>query len=671
MTDFTITSHAIHLKQDSNWAVFNCLLSDEKKKTNISGEWPSNPANILPGSSFRAILFESEFRGQPQYKFNKNTIKACDPTTFIISQHLLNQLGSGYKTDIRHVLLFFGTELPNILDKAVSTNQILVCEGVTPYKMKKILNAYKTISENVKLQKKYPSLPAQWIDLIKSPLELDLNPYVLYDLVDVHNKKQSLVVSDGIIPAELADSKLRELRVQAYGKHVFNTFHRKTGSYWFEMNSILHELNTSHSIGGNDVEELLKAIIVEKDQYVAFYGHVEEERIAAYYINDLKKREFKVSHKENPSLDGPQNLAVQMSMTHSISIITGRAGTGKTYVIKSITEILNNTDIPFMLCAPTGKAAARIKETSQQSAKTIHSLLKADSSLPFYLIIDECSMLSVSLFVQLMSSKSSEILGILFVGDPNQLPSIDPGALLRDMLDSNCISTIDLQKIYRQGEGSAIIHNAGRILTNQSLTNTDQEWNVVFTDTPIEDALLFAERHGLHFQFIVQTNNARNAVNKRLQSLYNAQIFRNSTRWKLDDIVINLENCYDGEGEDRKLIISNGDLGRVIDLSDDAKFVNVKFEHVTKRYAQHSNEIDLAYAITLHKFQGSETENIILILDNAEKYQAKEITYTGVTRARKQVCVFTSECTWQAATTVTCKYARKTDLHNVIKKRIR
>ena len=195
--------------------------------------------------------------------------------------------------------------------------------------------------------------------------------------------------------------------------------------------------------------------------------------------------------------------------------------------------------------------------------------------------------------------------------------------------------------------------------------NSTGECELCITETPIEDAINFAESFGKFCTFIVQTRATRKKVNLELQKLYNAQeTLKNG--WKENDIVINLENKYEDTDADRQLVVSNGDIGAIITVEDTHFYV--KFNHVEtpRKYSLNTQEIDLAYGITLHKYQGSEADNVVLILDNFPRFQSKEITYTGITRAKKYIKIFVPQNTWLAATSNEEKSNRTTRLSEYI-----
>ena len=421
---FSIASKAIHSRD--MWGVFSCTLSDGKRKIKVSGEWPCRVETILIGTVFTATLLEHEYNGHMQYKIKKGTIDATNSLLFVTCQQLIDATDD--KKSIRLLVDKYNNELPLILNKAHNSNTELVCEGITKYKMRKIMNAYSERANNILLQEEYPSIPTKWISLIKDSTAISENPYFLYDKVDANEKHECLLVSDSIFN-KLECTNI-SIRIQYWLDYVMENKHRKTGNYWFCKDEIIKEIYYITTY--DSIEPIINKYVRTNtnDNTICYERHAREEELAAHYVKALmNKTKLEMSITPQPEdMDEIQYKALLTSLNNTFSIITGKAGTGKTTVIKNITSALSDNNIEYILCAPTGKAAVRIKETSGQEACTIHALMKT-SPKEAYFIIDESSMLSVSLFVSFMISRIDYIKGLILVGDHNQLPSIDPGAV--------------------------------------------------------------------------------------------------------------------------------------------------------------------------------------------------------------------------------------------------
>jgi exodeoxyribonuclease V alpha subunit len=367
-------------------------------------------------------------------------------------------------------------------------------------------------------------------------------------------------------------------------------------------------------------------------------------------------------------LSASQRQAVSVSVKGKVTVITGGPGVGKTTVVNSILRIVRAKDANVRLCAPTGRAAKRLSESTGLEAKTVHRLLefepktmgfKHDQNEPLdvdLLVMDEASMMDVVLMSQLLRAIPDHA-AVLLVGDVDQLPSVGPGAVLADIIASEIISTVCLTEIFRQAASSQIIVNAHRI--NQGLLpetpkdNEASDFYFIQGDTPeaIHAKLMHVVTQripasfGLHPINDVQVLTPMNrgglgtrSLNIDLQARLNPDRYPRISRfgwtYAANDKVIQTVNNYDKE-------VFNGDIGRVAEIDEEDGRVRIDFDGRIVEYEPGElDEISLAYATSVHKSQGSEYP--ALVIPFAMQHYVlleRNLLYTAVTRGKKLVVV--------------------------------
>lgn len=383
---------------------------------------------------------------------------------------------------------------------------------------------------------------------------------------------------------------------------------------------------------------------------------------------DVAKEMEQVQEHFSIRLAANQLSAIKSAIEKKLTIITGGPGTGKTTIIRAILKIMLRYKLRVMMAAPTGRAAKRMQETTGQEAKTIHRLLdfsmqkggfQKNETTPLdcnALIIDEASMIDTHLMYYLLKAVPIQTTVIL-VGDVNQLPSVGPGHVLGDMIQSRQIPVVSLTEIFRQAKKSRIVTNAHRInqgkfpiveVPEEPDAKTDfyfieQEEPERVRQTIIE---LVAHRIPAHFGFksiddiqvltpmhkgIVGAEN----LNSSLQQALNPgeeHVSRGSSRFRIHDKVMQIRNNYD------KLVF-NGDIGRIEKIHSENQTVLISFDQRNVLYDfSELNEIILAYAISVHKSQGSEYPAVVLpILTQHYILLQRNLIYTAVTRGRHLV----------------------------------
>ncbi|WP_148558478.1 ATP-dependent RecD-like DNA helicase [Terrisporobacter glycolicus] len=396
------------------------------------------------------------------------------------------------------------------------------------------------------------------------------------------------------------------------------------------------------------------------------------------------EEEIKVVEKEDEiSLANNQILAVKESINNGVTIITGGPGTGKTTTINTIIKIFENNDQKVVLCAPTGRAAKRMSETSNKEAKTIHRLLEmgfaTDSDeLVFFkdeedpidadvIILDEASMVDIILMYNLLKAIK---LGtrLILVGDSDQLPSVGAGNVLKDIIDSNVIKTVRLNEIFRQARESMIVVNAHKINSGEPLFLNVKNKDFFFLRKNNNEEILneiiglVSERLPKFYKFDklkdiqVLTSMRKgdlgvNNLNIELQKYLNPpnkykqeEQFAKRT-FRVGDKVMQIRNNYTKKWEtedksDRGEGIYNGDIGYIFHIDKDKKTVFVIFDKIKIASYKYDelDEIDHSFCTTIHKSQGSEFPVVVIpIVWAPPMLLSRNLLYTAVTRAKKIV----------------------------------
>ena len=367
-------------------------------------------------------------------------------------------------------------------------------------------------------------------------------------------------------------------------------------------------------------------------------------------------------------LDEDQVRAAEQALREKVLVITGGPGTGKTTLLTTLLNILRRAKVSFVLAAPTGRAAKRMSESAGEEAMTIHRLLEynprdggfqrsEDRPLETdFVIVDETSMVDLSLMDHLLRAVDPRS-HLILIGDVDQLPSVGPGSVLRDLIDSGVVPKVVLRRIFRQGRRSLIVVNAHRILQGQSLVlgEDGETRDFVFLARESEEAILATLKELVHESIprslqlqpedVAQTIQVLTPMhrgllgtinlNRELQGLLNPSsqmIERGGFTLRLGDKVMQLRNNYD-KG------VFNGDLGRITAIDRDDGSVKIDFfDKVVEYESDELDQISLAYATSVHKSQGSEYPAVVIPLHTAHYMMLhRSILYTAVTRGKKLV----------------------------------
>ena len=439
----------------------------------------------------------------------------------------------------------------------------------------------------------------------------------------------------------------------------------------------------------------------------------------SYDVSDaeLEQRIRGIEKKSGMTLDEHQVTAVKEAVRNGLLVITGGPGTGKTTTINTIIRYFELEGLEIFLAAPTGRAAKRMSETTGFEARTVHRMLELnggaegsggferDESNPLeadVIIVDEMSMVDISLMYSLLKAISVGT-RLILVGDVNQLPSVGPGSVLRDIIQSHACNVVMLTKIFRQASTSDIIVNAHKInhgeeviLDNKSMDffflkryDADVIINVVlqlikqklpkFVDaTPYDIQVLTPMRKGLlgveRLNGILQ-RYMNPPANDKVEKEYGSTVFREG------DKVMQTKNNYQlaweirtkfGLTVDKGLGIFNGDMGIIRQINDFAEQMIIEFDEgrMVEYPYKLLDELELAYAITIHKSQGSEYPAVVIpLLSGPMMLMNRNLLYTAVTRARKCVTLVGNEVTFQQMIQNTSQQKRYSGLCDRLKEK--
>lgn len=464
----------------------------------------------------------------------------------------------------------------------------------------------------------------------------------------------------------------------------------------------------------------LESFEIENDEFLALPKYYAAERYIAARMLSVKefinsritvdKLEIEnVENRLNIKFEELQKKAIFEAFDSGILVLTGGPGTGKTTTLNAIIKLFENRDLEIELAAPTGRAAKRMSELTGREAKTIHRLLEVEwgegderrfarnEKNPLsceVIIIDEASMIDSLLFCDLLKALKLSC-RIIIVGDSDQLPSIAAGNILGDILSSNRFPSICLKKVFRQAAKSKIVSNAHAIINNEAADFSDKTSDCFFIErqnkysavnsvlelvterlpnayniNPITDVQILCPSKKLD----TGTINLNNLLQERLNPLKKGeqQLFFKGFYLRVGDKVMQIKNNYDlqfkRDNGEFGTGVFNGDVGFITDIDKRASILKVRYDdRVVTYFSEDLNQLELAYAVTVHKSQGSEYDYVILPLcDVPSKLKYRNLLYTAVTRAKKMLICVGSMSVWNDMAANDKKTLRYTMLKNFL-----
>jgi exodeoxyribonuclease V alpha subunit len=606
--------------------------------------------------------------------------------------------GIGEKT-ARLIVERFGPETIDILDKDL--NRLSEIKGIGKKTLAGIKEVYPEQREirNTMLQIQEYGISSNWAMKLYQTYKSDTISVLL-------NTPYKMIADIRGIGFKIADHIASQLgfdpdspgRVLAGLSYCLQDCYNRGNTYMTEdelIGGAARMLGIDPDIVSGHLSELIFAgqVRMEKiEDRPAYYplNLFEAEDNAALLVARISQSQYqmpelsiddKISNYEKEmgiSLDPRQREAISAAMDHGVIVITGGPGTGKTTIINGILQIFSDLGLNTVLCAPTGRAAKRMSETTGAEAKTIHRLLEyefgGDDDSPFFtrdesnpleadaLIVDESSMIDVLLMNSLLSALSPGT-RVILVGDADQLPSVGPGNVLQDIIESGAVKVVSLERIYRQSEDSYISLNAHEI--NQGrYPDIDNQTDFLFLNKNDNDKLLrdildlvknripnakgFTELSDI--QVISPMKKGTVGVinlNKALQAVLNPPATNKNQRefgaviYREGDKVMQIKNNYRQkweDGPDEGEGVYNGDIGIMTEIDTVHKTFTILFNdgRESDYDFDQMDEITHAYAMTVHKSQGSEFPVVIMpIVGGPPMFLNRKLLYTGVTRAKK------------------------------------
>lgn len=602
----------------------------------------------------------------------------------------------------------FGEEtlavLENQPEKTCEIKGISIKKAQTIAEKIKEINNIKNITESLK---KYEISPEETIKIYKNLGEnainlIEDNPYVLCENgIDLSFEKVDAIAQNMNKPhnniSRINGGIIHILRHNTNNGHTCLPL-AKLVPVASEFLGVSEEA-VLFSIRGMVSDEKLKSEILRGQKFVFIRELYDSEAYCALRIKmilgaprtkikNAKTKIQKIEDKWGIRYSESQKAAIETAVSGAIFVLTGGPGTGKTTTLRAIIDILEEEGEKILIAAPTGRAAQRITQINEREAQTIHRLLEVHwdaEERPIFrknednlldcdtLILDEASMVDLSLFEGVIKALPLSA-RLIVVGDSDQLPSIGAGNILRDLVFSEIVPVVKLKEIFRQSEGSLIVTNAHKIVRGEmpelKVRNNDFFFLPRNNISEIRDTVLDLYRNRLPksysynplFDIQILSPGRKGMLgsenlNLNLQKIMNPEVKSkkevniNGVTIRENDKVMQNKNNYDvywekadgscGEG------VFNGDIGIILEIDLDSSHIVVRYDDKIAVYEMElAGNLELAYAATVHKSQGSEFKAVILpLFGQNSKLHYRSLLYTAVTRAKSQIIVVGAEST--------------------------
>lgn len=661
----------------------------EGQNLKVLGEWVQHPH------------FGRQFKVQVCEEITPNTVTG-------IERYLASGVISGIgPVTARKIVKKFGENTLHVLDDDI--NRLREIEGIGEKKIALISKSYSKQNEirNIMIfLQTYGVTPNQCVKIHKkfggdSVRKVKENPYILTEeIAGIGFKTADRIASS------LGIEKNSDFRIQSGIRYVVNKF-CSLGNTYMPIGRLMEKGKDVLGVTEKELEKnLYENSINGKIKLEQCGGELCVFPMTYYYcelsvtkkiltlafanykdINFDVDREIEKFEKINCIEFAPsQKEAIEGAVKNGVEIITGGPGTGKTTIINCIIQLFEKANYKVLMGAPTGRAAKRMSEATEREAKTIHRLLdmgvESDEKAMFFsrseesplqcdvVIVDEASMIDIMLMNSLLKAISVGT-RLIIVGDAQQLPSVGPGNVLRDFIDSGCIKVVKLKEIFRQSKESMIIVNAHRInsgkmpilnkkfkdfyfikcreplaimntiidLINRRLPNFNKDWNKMHNIqilSPMRKGILGVSNLNVKLQKVLNPGSSEKKEKRNGAAVFRTgdKVMQIKNDYSLKWIGISEQNSEEGMG------IFNGDFGYVEDIDNDKNTLTVIFDEDKKVIydSMHLDELELSYAITIHKSQGSEFPVIILpMFMGSPLLMNRNLLYTAVTRAKQMV----------------------------------
>lgn len=633
-------------------------------------------------------------------QFQASSCQVVQPSSVVgIERFLASGAVSGVgKTMAARIVAHFGVDTLDILGRA--PERLAEVSGIGKKKAKSIADSYADLSDmrELMLFLEEHGISANYAPKLQAVYgataikRIETNPYCL--AVDVAGI--GFRTADRIAMA-MGLERNHPDRIKA-GIEFALTQAAAAGHTCVPDDTLLYETTRMLQIDSNEVHDVFKRLL-ENDLmrteevgglrliypeylYRAETGVARRLLYLRDKVNSLLKVDYnmvieKWEQEANITLAEAQKAAIKASVDHGVFVLTGGPGTGKTTVVKGIMAVLEEAGCKILLAAPTGRAARRLAESAGHPASTVHRMLEYTPSGDLMMfgkneeepleadaiIIDEASMLDISLMFSLLKAVPVGC-RLILVGDVDQLPSVGAGSVLKDIIRSNKMPVVRLENIFRQAALSRIVINAHRINSGR-LPECEANTDFVFLEFGNEQeaaeniielyARLIRQEGWTGVQVLSPMHKNPCGVqnlNKLLQARINppkpekAEIVAPSNILRIGDKVMQIRNNYEKE-------VFNGDIGRIKNIASKVVTVNYpeRAEGEDVAYAQSDlDELQLAYAMSVHKSQGSEYGTVIMPLVKSHfMLLQRNLLYTGITRAKKRVILVGSKAALNTA----------------------
>lgn len=670
--------------KDNYYAVLRITLKNFKQVT-VTGSFTS----VNEGDE---IKLTGDWKTHPKYG-EQFAVESYEPVIRLTSEGIEKYLASVFTEGIgeklaKKITEKFGDKTLDILDSNIEA--LLHIEGIGSKKFESIKKAWKEHSAKRKIlvflqgaglsaslsAKVFSRFGSDSVRIIKD------NPYLLADeffgvgfkIADTIAEKSGI---SKYSPVRIKAAAVYLLKKKSEDGHTYSPMEEFTREL-AENSNVDYDTASSaivdlHSDGEIFIEQS-EGTNLGKNVYLAelYYCEKEAAKNLKAILSSPPKKSINPADSEIKNIFNEMQMdfsdeqfsAIRRAFDNKVLAITGGPGTGKTTILRTILNLYRRNGMRFELAAPTGRAAKKLAELTGYEAKTIHRLLEYNPAQNMFakdednpisadlVVIDEMSMVDIYLFNNLLKAVPQST-RVILSGDVDQLPSIGPGSVMKDILDSDVIKSVRLNEIYRQAKGSDIILNSKRIREGSMIEIIDfgsRQSDFLFIkcgdperipETVIDlCSRILPDKYGFNPLNDVQvitpmrkTSAGADNLNARLQEALNdsdKEINRPGWKLKEGDKVIQTKNNYEKD-------VFNGDIGKVFLIKKESAEVLIDFDGRMVKYDLNEiDELNLAYAITVHKSQGSEYPCIIMPLTSQHYIMLqRNLLYTGITRGKK------------------------------------